>query len=118
VRRAARALATRSRAPGGAARPDGRRPLPLFPHPRAQPSAGALTPTSAPPCPAPPRPSCVLNLSPEKERCLREVYRVLAPGGEMFFSGGQGQEFGRGGAQEGGWKRGAGAAQLRAGGLD
>ncbi|GBF94952.1 arsenite methyltransferase [Raphidocelis subcapitata] len=30
--------------------------------------------------------NCVINLSPEKERCLREVYRVLAPGGEMFFS--------------------------------
>ncbi len=33
------------------------------------------------------RRSCVINLSPEKARCLAEVYRVLAPGGEMFFSG-------------------------------
>ncbi|KIY94416.1 arsenic (+3 oxidation state) methyltransferase [Monoraphidium neglectum] len=30
--------------------------------------------------------NCVINLSPEKARCLEEVYRVLAPGGEMFFS--------------------------------
>lgn len=30
--------------------------------------------------------NCVINLSPEKARCLAEVYRVLAPGGEMFFS--------------------------------
>lgn len=27
-----------------------------------------------------------INLSPDKAAVLREVYRVLAPGGEMFFS--------------------------------
>jgi SAM-dependent methyltransferase len=27
-----------------------------------------------------------INLSPDKASVLREVYRVLAPGGEMFFS--------------------------------
>ena len=30
--------------------------------------------------------NCVINLSPDKARVLREVYRVLAPGGEMYFS--------------------------------
>mmetsp|Transcript_12377 Transcript_12377/g.33776 ORF Transcript_12377/g.33776 Transcript_12377/m.33776 type:complete len:409 (+) Transcript_12377:72-1298(+) len=30
--------------------------------------------------------NCVINLSPDKEAVLREVYRVLAPGGEMYFS--------------------------------
>lgn len=30
--------------------------------------------------------NCVINLSPDKERVLREAYRVLAPGGEMYFS--------------------------------
>lgn len=39
------------------------------------------------PCPQHTPRSCVINLSPEKDRCLKEVYRVLAPGGEMFFSG-------------------------------
>jgi len=27
-----------------------------------------------------------INLSPDKPAVLREVYRVLAPGGEMYFS--------------------------------
>lgn len=44
-----------------------------------------LPPTHALPAPRPR--SCVINLSPEKARCLSEVYRVLAPGGEMHFSG-------------------------------
>eukprot|EP00887_Chlorella_sp_A99_P002978 scaffold24.g2978.t1 len=30
--------------------------------------------------------NCVVNLSPDKARVLREVARVLAPGGEMHFS--------------------------------
>ena len=30
--------------------------------------------------------NCVVNLSPNKEAVLKEAYRVLAPGGEMFFS--------------------------------
>ncbi len=30
--------------------------------------------------------NCVVNLSPDKARILREAYRVLAPGGEMYFS--------------------------------
>lgn len=30
--------------------------------------------------------NCVINLSPDKARVLREAWRVLAPGGEMFFS--------------------------------
>lgn len=30
--------------------------------------------------------NCVINLSPDKPRVLREVYRVLASGGEMYFS--------------------------------
>ena len=30
--------------------------------------------------------NCVINLSPEKARILREAYRVLSPGGEMYFS--------------------------------
>lgn len=30
--------------------------------------------------------NCVVNLSPDKEAVLREVYRVLADGGEFYFS--------------------------------
>ncbi|KAK9863726.1 hypothetical protein WJX84_004714 [Apatococcus fuscideae] len=30
--------------------------------------------------------NCVVNLSPDKQRVLSEAYRVLAPGGEMYFS--------------------------------
>lgn len=30
--------------------------------------------------------NCVLNLSPDKGKVLREVYRVLKPGGEFYFS--------------------------------
>ena len=30
--------------------------------------------------------NCVINLSPDKEQVLREAYRVLATGGEMYFS--------------------------------
>jgi len=30
--------------------------------------------------------NCVINLSPDKERVFSEIYRVLKPGGELFFS--------------------------------
>lgn len=30
--------------------------------------------------------NCVVNLSPDKPRILREVFRVLAEGGEFYFS--------------------------------
>ena len=30
--------------------------------------------------------NCVLNLSPAKERVFSEIYRVLRPGGELYFS--------------------------------
>lgn len=30
--------------------------------------------------------NCVINLSPDKRKVLSEAYRVLAPGGELYFS--------------------------------
>lgn len=32
--------------------------------------------------------NCVINLSPDKPAVLREAYRALADGGEVYFSGG------------------------------
>jgi SAM-dependent methyltransferase len=31
--------------------------------------------------------NCVINLSPDKPAVLREAYRALAEGGEVYFSG-------------------------------
>ena len=30
--------------------------------------------------------NCVINLSPDKASVIKEAYRVLKPGGEMYFS--------------------------------
>jgi len=30
--------------------------------------------------------NCVINLSPDKEQVFKEIYRVLKPGGELFFA--------------------------------
>ena len=30
--------------------------------------------------------NCVINLSPDKEKVFSEIYRVLKPGGELYFS--------------------------------
>ncbi|MCL2032846.1 MAG: methyltransferase domain-containing protein [Methanomassiliicoccaceae archaeon] len=30
--------------------------------------------------------NCVINLSPSKEQVFKEIYRILRPGGELFFS--------------------------------
>lgn len=36
--------------------------------------------------------NCVINLSPDKPAVLRQAFRALAEGGEVYFSGGR--EFG------------------------